>query len=61
MPSKKDMPPVMKPDWGINSEAGRDKSYKQDVKATWLGHACYLLEFPCAEGDERGLRIIFDP
>ncbi|KAJ6441486.1 isochorismatase family domain-containing protein [Purpureocillium lavendulum] len=26
-----------------------------DVRATWLGHACYLVEFPS------GLRVLFDP
>lgn len=25
------------------------------LRATWLGHACYLVELPC------GLRILFDP
>lgn len=31
------------------------------AKATWLGHACVLLQF-APEGDEkRGLNILFDP
>lgn len=25
------------------------------LRATWLGHACYLVELPC------GLRVLFDP
>ncbi|THH20598.1 hypothetical protein EW146_g807 [Bondarzewia mesenterica] len=31
------------------------------AKATWLGHASYLLELPSPPGAARGPRIIFDP
>lgn len=31
------------------------------AKATWLGHACFLLELPAAPGASRGARILFDP
>ncbi|KIO24143.1 hypothetical protein M407DRAFT_213261 [Tulasnella calospora MUT 4182] len=31
------------------------------MKATWLGHACFLLELPPPDGAARGARILFDP
>lgn len=59
------MPQVIKPDWGIpsNEKGKEDPSYKQDIKATWLGHACFLVEFPIPEGQTsgRGYRLLFDP
>jgi N-acyl-phosphatidylethanolamine-hydrolysing phospholipase D len=57
------MPQVVKPDWGIEQGKGIDDTYKKDVKATWLGHACFLVEFPVPEGQnsERGYRLLFDP
>lgn len=30
------------------------------IKATWLGHACYLVEMPSIE-DRKGVTILFDP
>jgi N-acyl-phosphatidylethanolamine-hydrolysing phospholipase D len=44
---------VIKPDFG-------DKK-KEKLRATWLGHASVLVEFPAAIGTERGVRILFDP
>ncbi|KAI8680196.1 Lactamase-B domain-containing protein [Fusarium keratoplasticum] len=41
--------PVVKPQWLPD----RDSSDK--LRATWLGHACYYVEFPS------GLRVLFDP
>ncbi|KAG8926455.1 hypothetical protein FRC02_008873 [Tulasnella sp. 418] len=44
------------PTWGTdvaNSE--------HQIKSTWLGHACFLLELPTPEGSTRGARILFDP
>lgn len=57
------MPQVIKPDWGITPGQGKDAAYQQDIKATWLGHACFLVEFPIPEGQdsERGYRLLFDP
>ncbi|KAI0074857.1 N-acyl-phosphatidylethanolamine-hydrolyzing phospholipase D [Panus rudis PR-1116 ss-1] len=46
--------PVQTPDWG--AAQGNDK-----IKATWLGHACLLVELPAASGAGRGPRVIFDP
>ncbi|KAF4990139.1 hypothetical protein FGRMN_8667 [Fusarium graminum] len=41
--------PVVKPQWNTERET-TDK-----IRATWLGHACYYVEFPS------GLRVLFDP
>lgn len=44
-----DTPPVRKPTF-LPSRSGPDK-----LRATWLGHACYFVEYPS------GLRVLFDP
>lgn len=46
--------PVHTPNWGqgANSDA---------LKATWLGHACYCVEFPVTQDASRGPRVLFDP
>jgi N-acyl-phosphatidylethanolamine-hydrolysing phospholipase D len=31
------------------------------IKATWLGHAAFLVELPAPSGASRGARILFDP
>ncbi|KAJ7828021.1 Metallo-hydrolase/oxidoreductase [Mycena olivaceomarginata] len=31
------------------------------IKATWLGHACFLVELPSTVAGVRGARILFDP
>ncbi|KZT54641.1 Metallo-hydrolase/oxidoreductase [Calocera cornea HHB12733] len=46
--------PVVKPTWGQGAPAGK-------IKATWLGHACFLVELPTPRGAARGPRILFDP
>ncbi|KAH9859177.1 N-acyl-phosphatidylethanolamine-hydrolyzing phospholipase D [Lenzites betulinus] len=46
--------PSQVPDWGAGAP-------RQGVKATWLGHACYLVELPTPAGAARGPRILFDP
>ncbi|KIJ39586.1 hypothetical protein M422DRAFT_174977, partial [Sphaerobolus stellatus SS14] len=33
----------------------------EKFKATWLGHACFLVELPTSSGAARGSRILFDP
>ena len=52
VPSQDKLVPVRKPDWGAN---------KSGLKATWIGHASFLVETPCAKGASRGVRILFDP
>lgn len=42
------------PDYGIKLPA-------HQVKATWLGHASFLVEMPIQEGADRGVRVLFDP
>ncbi|KAM4063136.1 beta-lactamase superfamily protein [Hirsutella rhossiliensis] len=43
--------PVVKPEW----LPGRRRDGPGKLRATWLGHACYHVEFPS------GLRVLFDP
>ncbi|KXL49081.1 hypothetical protein M433DRAFT_132775 [Acidomyces richmondensis BFW] len=45
---------VRRPDWGVNLS-------RSSLKATWIGHAGFLIETPAAEGAERGIRILLDP
>ncbi|KAF8331472.1 N-acyl-phosphatidylethanolamine-hydrolyzing phospholipase D [Cantharellus anzutake] len=47
--------PVHKPLWGA------DPADKSKLKATWLGHASFMLELPTPPGASRGARILFDP
>ncbi|KDQ13326.1 hypothetical protein BOTBODRAFT_66824 [Botryobasidium botryosum FD-172 SS1] len=46
--------PSQKPTWGASADP-------KAIKATWLGHACFLVELPTPEGASRGPRILFDP
>ncbi|KAF2196637.1 Metallo-hydrolase/oxidoreductase [Delitschia confertaspora ATCC 74209] len=34
---------------------------KDGLKATWIGHASFLVETTAAEGAQRGIRILLDP
>ncbi|KAL8787496.1 MAG: hypothetical protein Q9195_007743 [Heterodermia aff. obscurata] len=52
IPSQDKLVPVQKPDWGID---------KSGLKATWLGHASFLIETPKAKGADRGIRVLLDP
>jgi N-acyl-phosphatidylethanolamine-hydrolysing phospholipase D len=45
---------LQKPTWGEGAK-------KEELKATWLGHACFLVELPKPEGASRGARILYDP
>ncbi|KAL0564678.1 Protein-lysine N-methyltransferase efm4 [Marasmius crinis-equi] len=51
---------VVKPTWGVSS-SNEAQSNSNKVKATWLGHACYLVELPTIPSLSRGPRILFDP
>lgn len=48
--------PVVKPNW-LPNRFGASGGPKEGgkIRATWLGHACYYVEYPS------GLRILFDP
>ncbi len=52
IPSRDKLVTLQKPDWGIG---------KDGLKATWIGHASFLIETPKPENADRGLRILFDP
>ncbi|KAK0183691.1 Metallo-hydrolase/oxidoreductase [Armillaria mellea] len=47
--------PVRTPTWGIEEEN------QGEIKATWLGHACFLVELPFVAELGRGARVLFDP
>ena len=44
---------VLKPDWGFEQE--------DRLRATWIGHASWLVETPRQNGAKRGVRILLDP
>ncbi|SLM40426.1 N-acyl-phosphatidylethanolamine-hydrolysing phospholipase D [Lasallia pustulata] len=53
VPSRDQLVNVVRPDWGSGQEG---------LKATWIGHASFLVETPIQDHDgERGVRILFDP
>lgn len=58
LPPKEELLPVVRPDWG---KEGDLSSYDSEIKATWLGHACFLVEFPSAQPGQRGYRVLLDP
>ena len=50
--------PLRKPTWGTELE----NSDSNQIKTTWLGHACFLVEFPSRHATHtRGIRVLFDP
>ncbi|TFK35176.1 N-acyl-phosphatidylethanolamine-hydrolyzing phospholipase D [Crucibulum laeve] len=57
-PPKAPIVPIRKPTWGEESD-GTDRT--EQIKATWLGHACFLIELPSRSKEHRGARILFDP
>ncbi|KAK7001493.1 Zn-dependent hydrolase oxidoreductase family [Favolaschia claudopus] len=52
--------PIQKPTWGVG-DSKLVAENAQKIKATWLGHACFLVELPSATAGVRGPRILFDP
>ncbi|KAI9435417.1 Metallo-hydrolase/oxidoreductase [Lactarius indigo] len=46
---------VIKPDWG------RGSSTAASLKATWLGHSSFLVEFPSCTAADEPPRVLFDP
>lgn len=66
--SRDELVSVRTPDWGASADP-----HGQKLKATWIGHASWLVEFPrtppvkSADPDEsseapgRGVRVLFDP
>lgn len=52
VPSRDELVQVHKPEWG-RGHAG--------LKATWIGHASFLVELTAAANAPRGIRVLFDP
>ncbi|KAF2035744.1 Metallo-hydrolase/oxidoreductase [Setomelanomma holmii] len=46
------LPSVRTPNFGLDQDG---------LKATWIGHASFLIEMPKHEGSDRALRILLDP
>lgn len=54
--------PVVKPTWGLSESGILVTETRDKIKATWLGHACFLVELPVRSPDVgRSARIVFDP
>ncbi|GAA5843982.1 hypothetical protein JCM5353_000052 [Sporobolomyces roseus] len=53
--------PQFTPSPSIASSPSELTSWNADIKATFLGHACFLVEFPRVQGQSRGMRVLFDP
>ncbi|KAK4054824.1 Protein-lysine N-methyltransferase efm4 [Microbotryomycetes sp. JL201] len=54
------LPQVRRPDWGRRSDESLQE-WEKDIKVTWLGHACFMAEFPPPAEGIRGARVLFDP
>jgi len=52
VPGRDELVPIREPDWG---------GERRGLKATWIGHASFLIETCCAAGAARGVRILCDP
>ena len=52
VPSRDKLVTIQKPDWGLG---------KHGLKATWIGHASFLVETSASDGAPRGVRVLFDP
>ncbi|KAJ6468101.1 Metallo-hydrolase/oxidoreductase [Mycena vitilis] len=53
--------PIQKPTWGTDANSKLVAENAHKIKATWLGHACFLVELPSTTAGVRGARILFDP
>lgn len=52
VPARDKLVGIRTPNWGQS---------KEGLKATWIGHASFLIETPTLAGKERGIRVLFDP
>jgi N-acyl-phosphatidylethanolamine-hydrolysing phospholipase D len=50
--TRDELVPIRTPDWGANIHG---------LKATWIGHATFLVEATAAPTAKRGIRILLDP
>ncbi|KAL8710591.1 MAG: hypothetical protein Q9220_004815 [cf. Caloplaca sp. 1 TL-2023] len=55
VPTRDKLVGIRRPDWG------RGADQKGALKATWIGHASFLIETPTPASKDRGIRILFDP
>ncbi|KAJ9095263.1 hypothetical protein QFC21_005629 [Naganishia friedmannii] len=53
--------PVHTPDFTYSSSSSGKSIPAEQIKATWLGHACFLLELPSTTPGQRGVRLLLDP
>jgi L-ascorbate metabolism protein UlaG (beta-lactamase superfamily) len=51
--TREELVKIRTPDFGID--------HPNSLRATWFGHASFLVELPLEEGMERGVRILLDP
>jgi len=52
VPPRDELVAIRSPDWGKG---------KEGLKATWIGHATFLVEMAADSGQNRGVRLLFDP
>lgn len=52
VPSRDQLVTIQVPDWGVG---------KEGLKATWIGHASFLIETSASDRAQRGVRVLFDP
>ncbi|MCJ1421445.1 hypothetical protein MMC32_007809 [Xylographa parallela] len=52
VPPRNELVAIRSPDWGNGA---------QGMKATWIGHATFLVETTADPGRSRGVRLLFDP
>ncbi|KAJ8514365.1 hypothetical protein ONZ45_g8090 [Pleurotus djamor] len=51
--------PIHKPTWIVDDTPAPSQ---ENIKATWLGHASFLVEMPTRSPEaSRGIRVLFDP
>ena len=51
--TREDLVQIRTPTWGADQP--------ESLRATWFGHASFLVETPVQKGAERGVRILLDP
>ncbi|GAA5955265.1 hypothetical protein JCM3765_003265 [Sporobolomyces pararoseus] len=63
VPPPERLPPLKEPQFTPPNSFSKEESeaWSKDIKATFLGHACFLVEFPKLPEEERGFRVLFDP
>ncbi|GAA5863606.1 hypothetical protein JCM1840_000075 [Sporobolomyces johnsonii] len=71
VPPPAQLPPLVQPSFTPPADLSQEEreDWYKDIKSTWLGHACYLVELGIApgtpgvdkDGEKRGYRILFDP